>query len=147
ITFQNLFRMYENLAGMTATAVTEADEFQDIYNLEVLELPTNMPMIRLDDDDEVYPTPPAKFRAIFALIGDGKTRGEAELVGKPSIERSEQVEEMLRKQGWEHHDFSDPNAFAAVYSGDEGASKAKVFAVLNARYHEQEGQIIAQAGV
>src|SRR5690349_14756348 len=147
ITFQNLFRIYEKLAGMTGTAVTEADEFQDIYNLEVLEIPTNMPMIRVDDDDEVYRTAPEKFRAILALIEDCKARGQPVLVGTTSIEKSEQLAEMLRKQGWEQHDFSDPNAFAALYSGDEGASKAKVFAVLNARYHEQEAQIIAQAGV
>jgi len=69
------------------------------------------------------------------------------LVGTTSIEKSEQLAEMLRKQGWEQHDFSDPNAFAALYSGDEGASKAKVFAILNARYHEQEAYIVAQAGV
>ena len=147
ITFQNYFRMYEKLAGMTGTAVTEADEFQDIYNLEVLEIPTNMPMIRIDDDDEVYRTAPEKFRAILALIEDCKSRGQPVLVGTTSIEKSEQLAEMLRKQGWEQHDFSDPNAFAALYSGDEGASKARVFAVLNARYHEQEAQIIAQAGV
>jgi preprotein translocase subunit SecA len=147
ITFQNYFRMYEKLAGMTGTAVTEADEFQDIYNLEVLEIPTNMPMIRIDDDDEVYRTAAEKFRAILALIEDCKGRGQPVLVGTTSIEKSEQLAEMLRKQGWEQHDFSDPNAFAALYSGDEGASKAKVFAVLNARYHEQEAQIIAQAGV
>jgi preprotein translocase subunit SecA len=147
ITFQNYFRMYEKLAGMTGTAVTEADEFQDIYNLEVLEIPTNMPMIRLDDDDEVYRTSVEKFRAILTLIEDCKKRGQPVLVGTTSIEKSEQLAEMLRKQGWEQHDFSDPNAFAALYSGDEGASKVKVFAVLNARYHEQEAQIISQAGV
>jgi preprotein translocase subunit SecA len=147
ITFQNLFRMYEKLAGMTGTAVTEADEFQDIYNLEVLEIPTNMPMIRLDDDDEVYRTAPEKFRAILTLIEDCKARGQPVLVGTTSIEKSEQLAEMLRKQGWEQHDFADPNAFAALYSGDEGASKAKVFAILNARYHEQEAYIVAQAGV
>ncbi len=146
ITFQNYFRMYEKLAGMTGTAVTEAEEFQDIYNLEVLEIPTNMPMIRLDDDDEVYRTAAEKFRAILALIEDCKKRGQPVLVGTTSIEKSEQLAEMLRKQGWDQHDFSDPNAFAALYSGDN-SSKAKVFAVLNARYHEQEAQIIAQAGV
>jgi preprotein translocase subunit SecA len=147
ITFQNFFRMYEKLAGMTGTAVTEADEFQDIYNLEVLEVPTNMPMIRIDDDDEVYRTAAEKFRAILALIEDCKARGQPVLVGTTSIEKSEQLAEMLRKHGWEQHDFSDPNAFAALYSGDEGASKAKVFAILNARYHEQEAYIVAQAGV
>jgi preprotein translocase subunit SecA len=147
ITFQNYFRMYEKLAGMTGTALTEADEFMDIYNLEVLEVPTNMPLSRKDDDDEVYRTQVEKYRAITALIEECKTRGQPVLVGTTSIEKSEQLAEMLRQQGWEQHDFSDPNAFAALYSGDEGASKAKVFAILNARYHEQEAQIISQAGV
>jgi len=146
ITFQNYFRMYEKLAGMTGTAVTEADEFQDIYNLEVLEIPTNMPMIRLDDDDEVYRTAAEKFRAILALIEDCRARGQPVLVGTTSIEKSEALAEMLRKHGWEQHDFSDPNAFAALYSGDN-SSNAKVFAILNARYHEQEAYIVAQAGV
>jgi preprotein translocase subunit SecA len=146
ITFQNYFRMYEKLAGMTGTATTEADEFQDIYELEVLEIPTNMPMIRIDDDDEVYRTAVEKFRAILTLIEDCKKRGQPMLVGTTSIEKSEQLAEMLRQQGWEQHDFSDPNAFAALYSGDN-SSKSKVFAVLNARYHEQEAQIISQAGV
>ena len=147
ITFQNYFRMYEKLGGMTGTASTEADEFQDIYNLEVLEIPTNMPMVRIDDDDEVYRTGLEKYRAVITLIDDCKKRGQPVLVGTTSIEKSEQLAEMLRQQGWEQHDFSDPNAFAALYSGDEGATKAKVFAILNARYHEQEAYIISQAGV
>src|SRR5438477_5681604 len=147
ITFQNYFRMYEKLAGMTGTALTEADEFVDIYNLEVLEVPTNMPMIRLDDDDEVYRTATEKYRAILGLIEDCKERGQPVLVGTTSIKKSEQLAEMLRKQGWEQHDFADPNAFSALYSGDDGASRARVFAILNARYHEQEAYIIAQAGV
>jgi len=147
ITFQNYFRMYKKLAGMTGTAVTEADEFLDIYGLEVLDVPTNMPMIRVDDDDEVYRTAKEKYRAILTLIDDCKTRGQPVLVGTTSIEKSEQLAEQLRQQGWEQHDFSDPNAFAALYSGDEGASKAKVFAILNARYHEQEAYIVSQAGV
>ncbi|MBO0751811.1 MAG: preprotein translocase subunit SecA, partial [Bradyrhizobiaceae bacterium] len=147
ITFQNYFRMYEKLAGMTGTAMTEADEFIDIYNLEVLDIPTNMPLARLDDDDEVYRTAEEKYRAIIALIEDCKKRGQPVLVGTTSIEKSEHLAELLRKQGWEQHDFTDPNAFAKLYSGDEGASKAKVFAILNARYHEQEAYIVAQAGV
>ena len=147
ITFQNYFRMYEKLAGMTGTAMTEADEFLDIYNLEVVEVPTNMPMVRIDDDDEVYRTAAEKYRSILSLIEDCKARGQPVLVGTTSIEKSEQLAEMLRQAGWEQHDFSDPNAFAALYSGDEGAAKAKVFAILNARYHEQEAQIISQAGV
>jgi preprotein translocase subunit SecA len=147
ITFQNYFRMYEKLAGMTGTALTEADEFIDIYNLEVLEVPTNMTMVRIDDDDEVYRTAAEKYRAILTLLDDCKQRGQPMLVGTTSIEKSEQLAEMLRKKGWEQHDFSDPNAFAALYSGDQGATKVKVFAILNARYHEQEAYIISQAGV
>ena len=147
ITFQNYFRMYEKLSGMTGTAMTEADEFMDIYGLEVIDVPTNMPMVRLDDDDEVYRTATEKYRAILTLIDDCKTRGQPVLVGTTSIEKSESLAEQLRKRGWEQHDFSDPNAFAALYSGDEGAAKAKVFAILNARYHEQEAYIVAQAGV
>jgi preprotein translocase subunit SecA len=147
ITFQNYFRMYKKLGGMTGTASTEADEFQDIYNLEVLEIPTNRSMVRLDDDDEVYRTSAEKFRAILTLIEDCKQRGQPVLVGTTSIEKSEQLAETLRKAGWEQHDFSDPNAFAPLYSGSENGAKPKVFAVLNARYHEQEAQIISQAGV
>jgi preprotein translocase subunit SecA len=147
ITFQNYFRMYQKLAGMTGTALTEADEFMDIYGLEVLEVPTNMPLIRIDDDDEVYRTAKEKYRSIIALIEDCKLRGQPVLVGTTSIEKSEQLAEMLREAGWEAHDFSDPNAFAALYSGDDGATKTKVFAILNARYHEQEAFIVSQAGV
>jgi preprotein translocase subunit SecA len=147
ITFQNYFRMYEKLAGMTGTAMTEAEEFGDIYNLEVIDVPTNRPMVRIDDDDEVYRTAAEKYRAILYLIDDCKQRGQPILVGTTSIEKSEQLAEMLRKAGWEQHDFADPNAFAALYSGDDGASKTKVFAILNARFHEQEAQIISQAGV
>jgi preprotein translocase subunit SecA len=147
ITFQNYFRMYEKLAGMTGTALTEADEFMDIYELEVLEVPTNMPLVRIDDDDEVYRTAVEKYRAIITLIEECKLRGQPVLVGTTSIEKSEQLADKLRERGWEAHDFSDPNAFAALYSGDDGATKTKVFAILNARYHEQEAYIVSQAGV
>ncbi|HUP59394.1 MAG TPA: preprotein translocase subunit SecA, partial [Thermoanaerobaculia bacterium] len=147
ITFQNYFRMYEKLAGMTGTAVTEADEFMDIYKLEVIEVPTNLPMIRDDQDDEVYRTAGEKYRAILKLIEECKIKGQPVLVGTTSIEKSETLAELLRKEGWEQHDFTDPNAFAKLYSGDEGATKAKVFAILNARYHEQEAYIVSQAGV
>src|ERR1019366_6561567 len=147
IPFQNYFRMYEKLAGMTGTALTEADEFLDIYNLDVLEVPTNMPLVRIDDDDEVYRTAKEKYRSIITLIEDCKLRGQPVLVGTTSIEKSEQLAQMLREAGWEAHDFTDPNAFAALYSGDDGATKTKVFAILNARYHEQEAFIVSQAGV
>jgi preprotein translocase subunit SecA len=143
ITFQNYFRMYKKLAGMTGTAMTEADEFMDIYKLEVIEVPTNRPMIRDDQDDEVYRTAAEKYRAIIDQIKDAKERGQPVLVGTVSIEKSESLAESLRKQGWEQHDFSDPDAFSSLYSGQN----KKVFAVLNARYHEQEAYIIAQAGV
>ncbi len=147
ITFQNYFRMYEKLAGMTGTALTEADEFMDIYNLDVVEVPTNLPLIRDDQDDEVYRTNAEKYRSIITLLEDCKVRGQPVLVGTTSIEKSESLAEMLRQAGWEQHDFTDPNAFAALYSGDEGAKETKVFAILNARYHEQEAYIVSQAGV
>src|SRR5262249_57539567 len=95
----------------------------------------------------VYGRSAEKFRSILALIDCCKARGQPVLVGTTSIEKSEQLAEMLRKAGWEQHDFSDPNAFAALYSGGENAAKAKVFAILNARYHEQEAYIVSQAGV
>jgi len=144
ITFQNYFRMYEKLAGMTGTALTEADEFLDIYNLEVLEVPTNKPLARIDDDDEVYRTAAEKYRAIITLIDDCRKRGQPVLVGTTSIEKSELLAELLRQEGWEQHDFTDPNAFRDLYSGD---TQKKVFAILNARYHEQEAYIVSQAGV
>jgi preprotein translocase subunit SecA len=144
ITFQNYFRMYEKLAGMTGTALTEAEEFGDIYNLEVLEVPTNKPLARIDDDDEVYRTAAEKNRSIITLIDDCRKRGQPVLVGTTSIEKSEHLAELLRKDGWEQHDFSDTNAFRDLYSGD---TQKKVFAILNARYHEQEAFIVSQAGV
>src|SRR5436309_2321696 len=147
ITFQNYFRMYAKLAGMTGTALTEADEFADIYGLEVLEVPTNMPLIRDDQDDEVYRTNAEKYRAIITLLEESKIKGQPVLVGTTSIEKSEQLAEMLRQKGWEQHDFTDPSEFSALYTGDERAKNAKVFAVLNARYHEQEAYIVSQAGV
>ena len=122
ITFQNYFRLYEKLAGMTGTAATEADEFMDIYGLDVVEVPTNMDMIRADEDDEVYRTAQEKYRAIITLIKDAQKRGQPMLVGTTSIEKSELLSEFLKKDKVPHQ-------------------------VLNARYHEQEAHIIAQAGV
>ena len=123
ITFQNYFRLYEKLAGMTGTAATEADEFMDIYGLDVLEVPTNQDMIRIDDHDEVYRTVDEKYGAIIELIKECQKRKQPVLVGTTSIEKSEQLASLLRKE------------------------KIKNFQVLNARYHEQEAHIIAQAGV
>jgi preprotein translocase subunit SecA len=122
ITFQNYFRLYEKLAGMTGTASTEADEFMDIYGLDVVEVPTNMPMIRDDEDDEVYRTAAEKYRAIIKLIKEARKRGQPMLVGTTSIEKSEVLSGLLKKDKVPHQ-------------------------VLNARYHEQEAHIIAQAGV
>ncbi len=147
VTFQNYFRLYDKLAGMTGTALTEAEEFMDIYGLEVIDVPTNQPVQRKDDDDEVYRTAEEKFKAILDLIDDCKSRGQPILVGTTSIEKSEMLAEMLRKHGFKQADVTKPDAFKVLYDGDQGTDKEKVFAVLNARYHEQEAHIIAQAGV
>ncbi|MGS4887706.1 preprotein translocase subunit SecA [Roseibium sp. MB-4] len=145
ITFQNYFRMYGKLAGMTGTASTEADEFADIYKLEVVEIPTNVSVQRIDDDDEVYRTFQEKFNAIVKLIDECKERRQPILVGTTSIEKSEILAELLKQHGYKQIDLSDPAAFAAAQKKDGG--KSKVFAVLNARYHEQEAFIVAQAGL
>ena len=121
ITFQNYFRLYDKLAGMTGTAMTEAAEFMDIYKLDVLEIPTNVPVSRKDADDEVYRTADEKNEAIIKLIIACRERGQPVLVGTTSIEKSEQLSEILKKRKIQHN-------------------------VLNARYHEQEAFIVAQAG-
>ena len=147
ITFQNYFRLYDKLAGMTGTASTEAAEFADIYGLEVIEIPTNLPIARNDDDDEVYRTVEEKYDAIIDLIEDCKERGQPALVGTTSIEKSELLAEELKRRGYKQKDFEDADAFQVLYDGDQGTKAEKVFAVLNARFHEQEAQIVAQAGV
>ncbi len=121
ITFQNYFRMYPKLAGMTGTAITEAGEFSEIYKLDVVEMPTNQPVSRVDGDDEVYRTADEKNAAITMLIEEARTRQQPVLVGTVSIEKSEHLAELLKKKRVPH-------------------------AVLNARYHEQEAAIIAEAG-
>jgi len=141
ITFQNYFRMYGKLAGMTGTALTEAEEFLDIYGLDVVDIPTNLPISRLDDDDEVYRTVREKHAAIIELIKDCKTRGQPILVGTTSIEKSDLLADLLTKAGFRQRDF------AVLFDGDSGTKSEMVFQVLNARYHEQEAFIIAQAGV
>ncbi|MCB1504407.1 MAG: preprotein translocase subunit SecA [Hyphomicrobiaceae bacterium] len=170
ITFQNYFRLYEKLAGMTGTASTEANEFMDIYGLEVVEIPTNREISRFDEDDEVYRTQPEKLAAIILTIADCSRRGQPLLVGTVSIEKSEQLsallsdkkylEELGRKtlaQADELKAGRDDELKA--YLADIGshlvdiAKKTKSgtpvvpHQVLNARYHEQEANIIAQAGV
>jgi preprotein translocase subunit SecA len=122
ITFQNYFRLYQKLAGMTGTAATEANEFFDIYKLQVVEIPTNRPVKRIDEDDVVYRTSVEKNRAVFADIRDCHARGQPVLVGTVSIEKSERLSALLHAEGIPHQ-------------------------VLNARHHAQEAFIIAQAGV
>mgnify|MGYP001386794836 CR=1 FL=1 len=121
ITFQNYFRLYPKLAGMTGTAMTEAGEFQEIYNLGVVDIPTNVPVARIDHNDKIYKSIADKENAIVELIKEAQTRQQPVLVGTVSIEKSEQLSARLKKAGIQH-------------------------AVLNARYHEQEAQIISQAG-
>ncbi|MEM1486063.1 preprotein translocase subunit SecA [Oscillospiraceae bacterium PP1C4] len=121
ITFQNFFRMYDKLAGMTGTALTEADEFMQIYKLDVIEIPTNKPIRRLDNPDVVYKTEQAKFNAVIENIVDCHKKGQPVLVGTISIEKSELLSKMLARQGVKHE-------------------------VLNAKYHEKEAEIVAQAG-
>ncbi|MDP2801574.1 MAG: preprotein translocase subunit SecA [Phreatobacter sp.] len=147
ITFQNYFRMYGKLAGMTGTALTEADEFMDIYRLKVVEIPTNRGIARLDEDDEVYKTVQDKYQAIIAEVEAARTKGQPVLVGTTSIEKSETLAEMLKQAGFKQVDLEDPAAFAPLYDGDQGTAVERVFAVLNARYHEQEAFIVSQAGV
>src|SRR5690242_3205054 len=147
ITFQNYFRMYEKLAGMTGTAATEADELFDIYKLEVVEIPTNLPVARLDEDDEVYRTQNEKYAAILGEIERANSRLQPVLVGTASIEKSEVLAEYLKKNGYKQIDFGNPGALDKLYAAARAGKQAKLFAVLNARFHEQEAYIVAEAGV
>ena len=147
ITFQNYFRLYKKLAGMTGTAATEADEFMDIYNLDVVEIPTNMPVLRLDEDDEVYRTAAEKYKAIAREIEEAQRKGQPLLVGTTSIEKSEYLAEFLKQQGFKQIDFAKEDALDPVFKAARAEKASKHFAVLNARFHEQEAFIVAQAGV
>ena len=121
ITFQNFFRLYDKLSGMTGTALTEEEEFSGIYNLDVVEIPTNKPVIRIDDPDVVYKTEAGKYRAVIAQIKECHAKGRPVLVGTISIEKSELLSQMLKREGIPHN-------------------------VLNAKHHEKEAEIVAQAG-
>ncbi|CAN7713709.1 preprotein translocase subunit SecA [Bosea sp. LjRoot9] len=147
ITFQNYFRLYSKLAGMTGTASTEADEFFEIYKLEVVEIPTNVPVARKDEDDEVYRTFEEKVRGVIREIKAAQESGQPMLVGTTSIERSELVAEMLAKEGFKQIDFSDPSGLEPIYAAARAGKPSNAFAVLNARFHELEAYIVAQAGV
>jgi preprotein translocase subunit SecA len=132
VTIQNYFRLYDKLSGMTGTAATEAQEFLDIYKMDVTEIPTNRPVMRRDDDDEVYRTAAEKNRSIITQIEDCHRRGQPILVGTVSIEKSEQLSELLKAHRWEN---------------DGKTIVGLPHSVLNARYHEQEAFIVADAGV
>ena len=170
ITFQNYFRLYKKLAGMTGTALTEANEFLDIYGLEVIEIPTNVVVKRLDDDDEIYRTQREKLAAIVMSIADAKLRGQPILVGTTSIEKSEQLSELLKdhkyiegigkslleqaaalKPGREEelrtHFTETGEMLQKLVKETKGKGDPIPHQVLNARYHEQEANIVAQAGV
>ncbi len=121
ITFQNYFRLYEKLSGMTGTALTEEEEFGQIYNLDIVEIPTNKPIARLDQPDVVYKTEAGKYRAIVRQIEECHAKGQPVLVGTVSIEKSELISKLLQKRGIKHN-------------------------VLNAKHHEKEAEIVAQAG-
>ena len=121
ITFQNYFRMYKKLSGMTGTAKTEEEEFQDIYHMDVIEIPTNKPVIRVDNPDEIYKTEAEKFGAVIDDIKARHTTGQPVLVGTISIEKSEELSKLLKKTGIKHE-------------------------VLNAKFHDKEAEIVAQAG-
>ena len=121
ITFQNYFRMYDKLSGMTGTAMTEEAEFEEIYNLDVIEIPTNKPMIRKDNNDIIYKNERAKFKAVVEDIKESNKKGQPVLVGTVSVEKSEKLSSILKKEGIKHE-------------------------VLNAKYHEKEAAIVAQAG-
>ena len=170
ITFQNYFRLYEKLAGMTGTAMTEASEFMDIYGLEVIEIPTNVNVVRIDEDDEIYRTQREKLNAIVLSIAEAKVRNQPILVGTTSIEKSEQLSGLLKDHTFfETQGQSLLDQAAALKPGKEdelrkhftecgemllklardakGKGDPVTHQVLNARYHEQEAGIVAQAGV
>jgi preprotein translocase subunit SecA len=147
ITFQNYFRLYKKLAGMTGTAATEADEFAEIYKLDVVEVPTNRPVCRKDEDDEVYRTANEKLRAILREIEGANATMQPMLVGTTSIEKSEQLAEYLEKNGYRKIDFTQSDALLELYAAARAGKPSKRFAVLNARFHEQEAYIVAEAGV
>ena len=147
ITFQNYFRLYKKLAGMTGTAATEADEFAEIYKLEVVEIPTNRGVQRQDEDDEVYRTAREKLLAISREIEAASAKMQPLLVGTTSIEKSEQLGDLLASQGYKRIDFAEPKALDKLYEAARTGKPSKLFAILNARFHEQEAYIVAEAGV
>jgi preprotein translocase subunit SecA len=171
ITFQNYFRLYKKLAGMTGTALTEASEFMDIYNLEVIEIPTNVNVLRIDDDDEIYRTQKEKLDAIVQSIADARIRNQPILVGTTSIEKSEELAARLKDRDYitqlakslsdqaeaikpgkdeelrEHFTKMAATLNTLLATAKKEKTDPIPHQVLNARYHEQEASIVAQAGV
>ncbi len=147
ITFQNYFRLYKKLSGMTGTALTEADEFAEIYKLEVVEIPTNRPVKRHDEHDEVYRSYEEKLKAIVREIADANATMQPILVGTTTIEKSEQLGEYMANNGYTLLDVSQPDALQKLYHAAREGVPSKLFTVLNARFHEQEAYIVAEAGV
>tara|TARA_B100001059_G_C17830881_1_gene584649 strand:- start:1521 stop:4220 length:2700 start_codon:yes stop_codon:yes gene_type:complete len=137
VTFQNYFRLYRKLGGMTGTASTEAEELMDIYSLPVLDIPTNKPISRLDENDEIYMTLDEKYHAIVEEIKECYKKKQPVLVGTTSIERSEFLASLLEKAGFKRNNYLDK---------EDIKIKPNTFAVLNAKYHIQEARIIEQAG-
>ncbi len=170
ITFQNYFRLYDKLSGMTGTAATEASEFMDIYGLDVVEIPTNLPVKRIDEDDEVYRTQKEKLAAIVMSIAEAARKGQPVLVGTVSIEKSEQLAELLKDKKY-IRDLGNKLLDQAKELNEAKEGELKSYQedlghylislaessrkghdpiphkILNARYHEQEASIVAQAGV
>ena len=160
VTIQNYFRMYSKLSGMTGTAATEAQEFGDIYKMDVLEIPTNRPIQRIDDNDEVYRTEHEKFVAIAAQVAHCYVKGQPVLVGTASIEKSEQLSEFLNSYAYSVEqsrtlkpEYSHASKSEIVKLGETAydivtkSGKGIPHNVLNARFHEQEAEIVADAGV
>ena len=171
ITFQNYFRLYKKLAGMTGTALTEASEFMDIYGLEVIEIPTNVQVLRIDDDDEIYRTQKEKLAAIVQSIADARIRNQPILVGTTSIEKSEELAGLLKDRDYitklaksladqadaikpgkdeelrEHFTNMAATLNTLLTLAKQNKTDPIPHQVLNARYHEQEASIVAQAGV
>jgi preprotein translocase subunit SecA len=160
VTIQNYFRMYEKLSGMTGTAATEAQEFGDIYKMDVLEIPTNRPIMRFDDDDEVYRTETEKFTAIAAQVAYCFVKGQPILVGTASIEKSDDLSKFLNDYAYKveesrtlKSEYASADKKEVLKAGEDAydivwkSGKGIPHSVLNARFHEQEGDIIADAGV
>jgi preprotein translocase subunit SecA len=146
VTYQNFFRLYGKLAGMTGTAATEADELMEIYGLEVVSIPTNRPVARLDEEDDIYRSTEEKYAAIVAEVDRAHGRGQPVLVGTSSVEQSDAIAERLVRAGFVQLDAADPEALAAAAAAAREGRPHRGFHVLNARMHGREAHVVAEAG-